>query len=117
PALDLIDKGRLVHGDMWPKNILIQKHGGNYRISGIIDSERAYWGDEASEWVHYLTDISQSFWDGYGALFCPDGKEERRQFYYGMHYVMATIEEKLRNNIHPEWSLGCLAKLNREISP
>ena len=115
PALDLIDKGRLVHGDMWPKNILIQKHGGNYRISGIIDSERAYWGDEASEWIHAFINVSPSFWDGYGKLYCPDGKEERLQFYYGMHNVMATIESRLRDNNHPEWSLNNLARLNERL--
>ncbi|MGF7144858.1 aminoglycoside phosphotransferase (APT) family kinase protein [Anaerotaenia torta] len=43
-VLNSVDKPRLVHGDLWEKNILISKDNGKWHISGILDSERAYWG-------------------------------------------------------------------------
>ena len=50
PALAEITVPRLVHGDLWPKNVLLS----NVRIphiTGILDWERSYWGDPLSSWI------------------------------------------------------------------
>ncbi|MBP9716832.1 MAG: phosphotransferase [Candidatus Levybacteria bacterium] len=49
--LDSIEKPRLVHGDLWPKNILIKEGDDGFHISGVLDSERAFWGDPMAEWI------------------------------------------------------------------
>lgn len=46
-ALDAVEAPRLVHTDLWPGNVFIEPSSG--RITGIIDPERAVWGDPLLE--------------------------------------------------------------------
>lgn len=46
-----ISKAKLTHGDLWPKNVLIKKSASGVKIVGIIDWERAFWGDPRAEWI------------------------------------------------------------------
>ncbi|OAH12951.1 phosphotransferase family protein [Streptomyces jeddahensis] len=48
-ALDEITEPRLVHFDLWPGNVFVDDSGA--RVTGIIDHERAFWGDPAAELV------------------------------------------------------------------
>lgn len=48
-ALDEVTEPRLVHFDLWPGNIFINSQ--RPRITGLIDHERAFWGDPAAELV------------------------------------------------------------------
>ncbi len=48
-ALDIIETPQLVHGDLWPKNTILSENG--YGIIGMLDSERAFWGDQKAEWI------------------------------------------------------------------
>ncbi|MFC5661696.1 phosphotransferase family protein [Kitasatospora misakiensis] len=48
-ALDQVTEPRLVHFDLWPGNIFVDPMG--HRITGLIDHERAFWGDPAAELV------------------------------------------------------------------
>ncbi|MGW0084785.1 phosphotransferase family protein [Streptomyces sp. NPDC003393] len=52
-ALDEVTEPRLVHFDLWPGNIFVHlaDDGTNTRITGLIDHERAFWGDPAAELV------------------------------------------------------------------
>jgi aminoglycoside phosphotransferase (APT) family kinase protein len=52
-ALDEVTEPRLVHFDLWPGNVFVDAHGhgGPARITGLIDHERAFWGDPAAELV------------------------------------------------------------------
>lgn len=43
--LDQIKEPTLVDYDLWPGNIFLKKEGERYVIEGIIDFERAFWGD------------------------------------------------------------------------
>lgn len=45
-----IIRPELAHGDLWPKNVLLN-NGNGTKIVGILDSERAFWGDPKSEWI------------------------------------------------------------------
>jgi hypothetical protein len=47
--LDLVKTPRLVHGDLWPKNTILSKN--SFKIKGMLDSERAFWGDPKAEWI------------------------------------------------------------------
>ncbi|MFH8801972.1 phosphotransferase family protein [Streptomyces sp. NPDC017936] len=53
PALDEVTEPRLVHFDLWPGNIFVDPadDGRPPRITGLIDHERAFWGDPAAELV------------------------------------------------------------------
>lgn len=52
-ALDEVTEPRLVHFDLWPGNIFVDPadDGSHARITGLIDHERAFWGDPAAELV------------------------------------------------------------------
>lgn len=52
-ALDEVREPRLVHFDLWPGNIFVAptEDGNDARITGLIDHERAFWGDPAAELV------------------------------------------------------------------
>ncbi|MGW7548233.1 phosphotransferase family protein [Streptomyces sp. NPDC054770] len=50
-ALDQVTEPRLVHFDLWPGNIFVDDRAGDPRITGLIDHERAFWGDPAAELV------------------------------------------------------------------
>lgn len=52
-ALAEVTEPRLVHFDLWPGNIFVDvpEDGGRPRIVGLIDHERAFWGDPAAELV------------------------------------------------------------------
>lgn len=50
-ALDEIDTPVLVHFDLWNGNILINDATGRLEIGGLIDGERAFWGDPVAEFV------------------------------------------------------------------
>ncbi|GAA0672425.1 aminoglycoside phosphotransferase family protein [Kitasatospora atroaurantiaca] len=48
-ALAEVTEPKLVHFDLWPGNIFVDPAG--RRITGLIDHERAFWGDPAAELV------------------------------------------------------------------
>ncbi|MEV1118229.1 aminoglycoside phosphotransferase family protein [Actinosynnema sp. NPDC049800] len=55
-ALDEVAEPRLVHFDLWPGNIFVDLPGDGDgdrppRIVGLIDHERAFWGDPAAELI------------------------------------------------------------------
>lgn len=63
---DAIDVPRLVHGDLWTRNVLVDRGPQGWRISALLDAERAFFGDPAAEWIFGFLEIPQGFWDGYG---------------------------------------------------
>lgn len=52
-ALGEVTEPRLVHFDLWPGNIFVDPadDGSHARITGLIDHERAFWGDPAAELI------------------------------------------------------------------
>ncbi|WP_333735574.1 phosphotransferase family protein [Streptomyces sp. IBSBF 2806] len=68
-ALDEVTVPRLVHFDLWPGNILVERAGGEPRVGGLIDGERMFWGDPLADFVSLalLGDIrkDEAFLRGY----------------------------------------------------
>jgi aminoglycoside phosphotransferase (APT) family kinase protein len=50
-ALDRVREPRLVHFDMWDNNVFVREQDGLRVIEGIIDGERAFFGDPLAEFV------------------------------------------------------------------
>ncbi|HOM11727.1 MAG TPA: phosphotransferase [Rubrivivax sp.] len=57
---------RLVHGDLWPRNVLVAQASGGWKIAALLDAERAFFGDTSAEWIFGFLDIPAAFWAGYG---------------------------------------------------
>ncbi|MEU6549528.1 aminoglycoside phosphotransferase family protein [Streptomyces sp. NPDC046915] len=68
-ALDEVTVPGLVHFDLWPGNILLDRSAGEVRIGGLIDGERMFWGDPLADFVSLalLGDIGkdEAFLAGY----------------------------------------------------
>ncbi|SEF36458.1 Predicted kinase, aminoglycoside phosphotransferase (APT) family [Amycolatopsis pretoriensis] len=63
PLLELVTTPVLVHFDLWDGNLLLD----DGRLSGIIDAERAFWGDPAAEFVSLglFRDLDPGLLEGY----------------------------------------------------
>jgi aminoglycoside phosphotransferase (APT) family kinase protein len=77
-ALEEVKEPRLVHWDLWDGNVFV----GEGRITGLIDFERALWGDPLLEAYFRSGTLSEAFRRGYG-LEAPftQAEEIRRQLY------------------------------------
>lgn len=77
-ALEEVKEPRLVHWDLWDGNVFVREG----RITGLIDFERALWGDPLLEAYFRSGTLSEAFRRGYGleAPFTP-AEEIRRQLY------------------------------------
>ncbi len=97
--LDEISVPHLMHGDLWPRNILVKGKGKHIKISGIIDMERGIWGDPRFEWVFHGYPLGRSFWTTYGN---PDlgsrGAQLRELLYQSFCSYQAALELKLHFN-------------------
>ena len=67
-VLDEVTQARLIHFDLWKGNIFISENGS---LEGIIDTERAMWGDAYGEFVNldFLGDFARNtaFIEGYNS--------------------------------------------------
>lgn len=57
---------RLVHGDLWPRNVLVTLGSQGPVLTALLDAERAFWGEAGAEWIFGFMDIPRAFWQGYG---------------------------------------------------
>ena len=107
PVLDTLRQPHLLHGDLWLFNILIQRDstGAAPKIVGILDADRAWWGDPLADWTMFVLAKSasaetqpmhDSFWRGYGELEQTPGLEFRKAVYEAMH-VGTALEWAIRN--------------------
>lgn len=52
--LDEITEPRLLHGDLWHANVMIMPGEPGPTICGVLDWDRASWGDPAFDWAIFL---------------------------------------------------------------
>lgn len=90
PLLELVTTPVLVHFDLWQGNILVQDD----RVSGVIDAERAFWGDPVAEFVSLTLfhEPDQPLLEGYGvARF--DAPARRRLTLYRIYLGLILLAE------------------------
>ncbi|WP_143465689.1 phosphotransferase family protein [Kribbella sp. ALI-6-A] len=94
--LNTVRTPRLIHFDLWDGNILVD--GG--RISGLIDGERAFWGDPVAEFVSLtlFSTVDDELLAGYGA----DIDRERLSLYRVYLYLIMLVEGTPRGYAGPE---------------
>lgn len=90
--LDEISIAKLCHGDLWPNNILLNQAERGWEITGILDIERAYWGDPLAEWTFSTFDYPESFWNTYGEREMDFGAKVRSLIYKGDSLIISILE-------------------------
>jgi aminoglycoside phosphotransferase (APT) family kinase protein len=90
----------LVHFDLWDGNILVTWDAGPPAIGGIIDGERAFWGDPVAEFVSLALfaeiERDEAFLAGYreagGSVVFDDATRARLRLYRVYLYLIMLVE-------------------------
>lgn len=90
--LDQLKTPKLLHGDLWPRNVIIGGSGADIHIAAVIDAERAFWGDPISDWVLLLYGVPDEFWQGYGENLLKTSDPVRIVIYQGMYFILNILE-------------------------
>lgn len=89
----------LLHMDIWSQNILVD---GNLKVTGIVDWDRALWGDPEIEYavLDYCGISQPGFWEGYGRTRDDSTEARIRHVFYHLyeHQKYIVIRIGRRNN-------------------
>lgn len=100
--LDEIIHPRAVHGDPWPKNVLIRRSGDTATIVGLLDHERGLCGDPMNEWVFHQLGFPPAFWEAYGPRPAGPAAAFRDCVYLGLIDIQLLLEGR-RYHFDPKW--------------
>lgn len=92
---DEITEPRLLHGDLWVGNLLIEEGAQLPTVTGLVDSDRTLWGDPEADWpIHVAGEIPYAggFWETYGSLPSSPTAHRRRLFYRARHIGATRLE-------------------------
>jgi fructosamine-3-kinase len=112
--LDRIKTPRLLHGDLWPRNAIIEGAGNDIHLKAVFDAERAFWGDPVSDWVLILYGVPDAFWQGYGENLPEASDPACIAVYKGMYFIL-NILEAVRFEESDEAPRSWLATVNQEL--
>ncbi|MFF5159454.1 phosphotransferase family protein [Streptomyces sp. NPDC000348] len=119
-ALDEVTVPVLVHFDLWPGNILVERTAaGEARIGGLIDGERMFWGDPLADFVSLalLGDIrtDRAFLAGYeeagGRVAFDAAARVRLALYRAYLYLIMIVETipRAAGDEHERWIRATVA--------
>ncbi len=124
-AFEQCDTSRLLHGDLWSANFLVQDDG---EITAVLDFDRACWGDV--EWdlaiVEYCGLDTEEFWAGYGRrVETHSGDAAIRRMFYLLYehqkYIVISISDRHNNPAraarYAKDSLGAMNRFRKTGKP
>lgn len=88
PIFDEVTESTLIHEDMWEGNVFI-KDGS---VVGIIDWERAMWGDPLMEEYFRNHHYVEAFYEGYGRSEFTEN-EKKRTYWYDLFLFLTMLTE------------------------
>jgi aminoglycoside phosphotransferase (APT) family kinase protein len=96
-ALAEVKEPSLVHWDLWQGNVFIIENEGKWKIEGIIDFERALWGDPLMEVYFRENYLKPEFLRGYKHPILESKNAQIRDCLYGIYlYMIIMIEPNVR---------------------
>jgi fructosamine-3-kinase len=100
----------LLHMDIWGPNILVGPRGD---VTGIIDWDRALWGDPEIEFavLDYCGVSQPAFWEGYGAARDTSPEAALRHVFYLLYELQKYIVIYHGRNKEPESALRYKAEV------
>lgn len=102
--LDEVGTPRLVHFDLWDGNVFVLPDGAGYRVEGIIDGERAFYGDPVAELLSLalLTDPAEVPGLLPGFLGRPmTGAERTRWRLYSVYLYLIMLTDGVTRGLDP----------------
>jgi aminoglycoside phosphotransferase (APT) family kinase protein len=102
-VLDDVDRPALVHFDLWDGNIFVKRHETlGWRVTGLIDGERALYGDPISELVSLglFRELDEATLAPFGEM--TDRAWRRLDLYTNYLYVIMAVEGATRGWDSPE---------------
>jgi Fructosamine-3-kinase len=117
--LDEVKEPSLIDYDLWTGNIFLIKQEDQYVIEGIIDFERAFWGDPLADFPPAFMLIKsikeeKSFWKAYteaaGIKSDITTEDEIRLDLYSMYILMIMAAETFRYGFFYAFLQGTFAK-------
>jgi aminoglycoside phosphotransferase (APT) family kinase protein len=111
-ALDEVDTPRLVHWDLWDGNVFVDPATG--QVSGLIDFERALWGDPLMEANFVFWQSSAAFLEGYGTPMLDTPAKQTRRLLYNLYLWLIMVIEcyyrEYENDNQEKWARGQLER-------
>jgi aminoglycoside phosphotransferase (APT) family kinase protein len=94
--LAAVQRPRLLHGDLWRFNLLINRAVSPPQIVALLDADRAWWGDPLADWIIFLLAIRRdeeeweapiaAFCESYGPIASNQAARQRLRLYKAMHF-------------------------------
>ncbi|MBF6333233.1 phosphotransferase family protein [Nocardia transvalensis] len=96
-VLDEIEEPRLLHGDLWTSNVMLAADSPAPTIVGVLDHDRASWGDPAADWGLSLInskppEAQEAFRAAYGAAHPTPQADWRATVYQVLHLGAIRLE-------------------------
>jgi aminoglycoside phosphotransferase (APT) family kinase protein len=93
--LDEITQPRLLHGDLWTPNLMLAPGAPEPTITGVLDHDRASWGDPAADWTIFVAGQKsgmEPFWETYGRPHDTPHARWRTLIYRAVHVGASRLE-------------------------
>lgn len=114
PALDEVTAPHFVHWDLWDGNIFVDPD--TQAITGLIDFERALWGDPLMEAQFRTWQAGSAVDQGYGrSLFATPAAQQRRLLYNIYLYLIMIIECTYRQYATPDQENWTRPQLDHDL--
>lgn len=102
-VLDEVIEPRLLHGDLWTINLMLEPDAPVPTICGVFDCDRASWGDPAADWTIRMAlrrpgTEREAFWETYGPLDNSPGARLRALLYQARHAAQLLLERHRLGN-------------------
>jgi aminoglycoside phosphotransferase (APT) family kinase protein len=115
-TLDEVREPRLLTGDLWTVNTLLDANAPEPLITGVLDFDRTEFGDPAADWTIRMAqakdDERESFWESYGALNQAPAALWRAKIYEARHLAAIRLERhRLTNPASVHESYDAMAKI------
>ncbi len=95
-TLDEVREPRLLAGDLWTVNCMLDADAPEPLISGVLDFDRAEFGDPAADWTIRMAqakpDEREAFWESYGDLDRSPDALWRAKIYEARHLAAIRLE-------------------------
>ncbi|MBN1580218.1 MAG: aminoglycoside phosphotransferase family protein [Anaerolineae bacterium] len=114
-VLDEIVVPQLVHWDLWDGNIFVDPT--TKRINGVVDFERALWGDPLMECLFGFRDPHSAYAEGYGGQMLVTNEQICRRTLYNIYlYLIMVIECAYRQYETQDQENWARSQLLKELS-